>query len=123
VDNNLIVSFPSHIVRISATTMTTLDPSHNPFRTSSGRHAQAIHRQDSNLSEKRPGENDDIDYPELDDLHPSSVDAGIQAERKGRREGRRRVRAAAPPMPDLRFEQVSVISLSAWLGIGLMGCV
>jgi hypothetical protein len=80
--------------------MTSLDPSHNPFRDPSGRHAQAVHRSSPSAFP------DDLDIDSDSDL---GVDDHVRAELQGRRKGRRRVRAAMPPMPDLRFEQVSMI--------------
>jgi hypothetical protein len=81
--------------------MTTANPSHNPFRESEGRHAQAIHRSSQ------------TQFP--DDLPARSDDEeSIDDERKVKREARRRVRQVMPPMPDLRFEQVTSISLSSY---------
>lgn len=68
--------------------MSTLDPSHNPFRKPEGRHAQAVYEADTARVE------DESDSDES------------QGERRARKEGRRRVRAAVPPLPDQRFEQV-----------------
>lgn len=78
--------------------MASLNPSHNVFRHPHGRHAQAVHDPQSSTS-----------HP--DDVSDSGSDIGIDArshaEKKARKEGRKRVRQAVPPMPDLRFEQVS----------------
>lgn len=82
--------------------MTSLNPSHNPFRKSSGRHAQAIHRSSDTDADA------DADFPE--DLPISDTDE-IGPVRKGRKEGRKRIRKAVPPMPDLRFEQVRLTAL------------
>jgi hypothetical protein len=82
--------------------MTTLDPSHNPFHSSSGRHAQAVHQStDSQLPDTLPT--------------PSDVDAqghptASGAIKKGRAEGRKRVKAVVPALPDLRFEQVCFLA-------------
>jgi hypothetical protein len=83
--------------------MTSLNPSHNPFRHSSGRHAQAVH-QPSAPSSSFP---DDLPISDSDSDSEYGVDEHLRGERRARREGRKRVRAAMPPMPDLRFEQVS----------------
>lgn len=77
--------------------MTTLDPTHNPLRTPSGRHAQAI---------RRPSEFPD-DLPVEDD---QSIDGEGHHTSRIKREARHRVRSQMPPMPDLRFEQVSLVS-------------
>ena len=107
--------------------MTTLDPSHNIFRESSGRHAQAVHRADDipldRPAASAPPDEDEEDESEMgiddelgvDDRLPSSSAAAAaraadaRAKRKGKMEARRRVRGAMPPMPDLRFEQVRSI--------------
>ncbi|RSH91240.1 hypothetical protein EHS25_009539 [Saitozyma podzolica] len=83
--------------------MTSLNPSHNPFRHPSGRHAQAVH-QPSAPSSSFP---DDLPIPDSDSDSEYGVDEHLRGERRARREGRKRVRAAMPRMPDLRFEQVS----------------
>jgi hypothetical protein len=74
--------------------MTTLNPSHDPFRKSEGRHAQAV-RQSSQYPDNLPVE----DNESIDGDGPS----------RAKREARRRVRQQMPPMPDLRFEQVSLL--------------
>jgi len=80
--------------------MTSANPSHNPFRESEGRHAQAIHRaSNTQFPDDLPARDDDGDS--IDGDEPSKV----------KREARRRVRQQMPPMPDLRFEQVSFTSL------------
>jgi len=81
--------------------MTTANPSHNPFRESEGRHAQAIHRSSQTQFPN--------DLPARDD-DEESIDGD---ERKVKREARRRVRQVMPPMPDLRFEQVSSTSFTS----------
>jgi len=68
--------------------MSTFDPSHNPLRKPAGRHAQAVY-----------------DPSAVQDVSDSDSDES-QGERRARKEGRRRVRAAMPPLPDQRFEQV-----------------
>jgi hypothetical protein len=89
-------------------TMTTLNPSHNIFRASSGRHAQAVYHADDLPPSEKPSSSSSAaggasGFPDLcDDL---GIDDSV-GEKRGRREGRKRVRAAMPPMPDLRFEQV-----------------
>jgi hypothetical protein len=90
--------FPTPSTLFTSYTMTTANPSHNPFRESEGRHAQAIHR--------ASGTQFPDDLPARDD-DEESIDGD---ERKVKREARRRVRQVMPPMPDLRFEQVSPIS-------------
>ena len=82
--------------------MTTLNPSHNVFRQSEGRHAQAVYRA-SEASSSTPPEGSDFE----DDLSVDDRVERVRAARRGRKEGRQRVRRAMPPMPDLRFEQVS----------------
>lgn len=91
--------------------MTTLNPSHNPFRASEGRHAQAVYQASSQPEGPSAGTASTSRFPDnfVDELE--SVDDDVPA-RRGRREGRQRVRRAMPPMPDLRFEQVSFISLT-----------
>ncbi|EIW69556.1 hypothetical protein TREMEDRAFT_30372 [Tremella mesenterica DSM 1558] len=69
--------------------MTTLNPSHLPIPGSS--RGQAIYD---------PSSSRDV-FPSMDMDHLSDDDD----ERKGRREGRKRVRGNMPPLPDLRFEQ------------------
>jgi hypothetical protein len=71
--------------------MTTVNPSHNVFRQSEGRHAQAVH-QSSQFPDDLPAKDDD------------SIDGDMPRVKK---EARKRVRQQMPPMPDLRFEQVS----------------
>jgi hypothetical protein len=70
--------------------MTTVNPSHNVFRQSEGRHAQAVH-QSSQFPDDLPAKDDD------------SIDGDMPRVKK---EARKRVRQQMPPMPDLRFEQV-----------------
>ncbi|KAL7422204.1 hypothetical protein Q5752_002850 [Cryptotrichosporon argae] len=79
--------------------MTTLNPSHDPFHHTDKRHGQAVYRAEA------------PDYPDLDDVD----DEPAHARAKARREGRRRVRAAMPPLPDLRFEQSYLVSLRPYL--------
>ncbi|ORX39766.1 hypothetical protein BD324DRAFT_233199 [Kockovaella imperatae] len=97
--------------------MTTLDPSHNIFRDPSGRHAQAVHRADDiPLDEKRAGIIDGDSEDEVDDLSiDDRLPARVNAERKAKRDARRRVRGAMPPMPDLRYEQSYLLSIRPFL--------
>ena len=74
--------------------MTSLNPSHDPLRESKGRHAQAVRRA-SDFPD---------DLPEEDD---QSIDGEGHRTARIKKEARHRVRAQMPPMPDLRFEQVS----------------
>ncbi len=104
--------------------MTTFNPSHNPFRTSSGRHAQAIHRpspetsDDGDLPSKKSGPSirfpDDLPLSDTNSDSDSDSDLGVDDERvtKGRKEGRRRVKAGMMPIPEMRFEQVSSVDHS-----------
>ncbi|KAK4687722.1 hypothetical protein P7C73_g2388, partial [Tremellales sp. Uapishka_1] len=78
--------------------MTTLNPSHNPFRASKGRHAQAVHRPDQDFP-------DDIDLSDSD----------LSPRKRGQLEGRQRIKRAVPPMPDLRFEQSYLLSIRPFL--------
>jgi len=71
-------------------TMTSVNPSHNVFRHSEGRHAQAVH-QSTQFPDDLPAKDDD------------SIDGDLPRVKK---EARKRVRQKMPPMPDLRFEQV-----------------
>lgn len=71
-------------------TMTSVNPSHNVFRHSEGRHAQAVH-QSTQFPDDLPAKDDD------------SIDGDLPRVKK---EARKRVRQQMPPMPDLRFEQV-----------------
>jgi hypothetical protein len=78
--------------------MTTANPSHNFFRESEGRHAQAIHRaSNTQFPDDLPAKHDDEE----------SIDGDESS--KVKRDARRRVRQVMPPMPDLRFEQVSFL--------------
>lgn len=79
--------------------MTSLDPSHNIFRKSSGRHAQAVY----NAQDAPSTAEDDLSDDEM------GVDDHVRAQRRGKKEGRKRVRQAMPPLPDQRFEQVRAI--------------
>jgi hypothetical protein len=90
--------------------MTTFNPSHNPFRKPQGRHAQAVHRPSPEPSdvdsddEHEPGSSS---FP--DDLPSNESDSESGEEhQRARRQGRGRVKASIPPLPDLRFEQVSL---------------
>lgn len=76
--------------------MTTLNPSHDFTRKSEGRHAQAVRTASSYPDDLPVGDDESIDED-----GPS----------RAKKEGRKRVRQQMPPMPDLRFEQVSQISL------------
>ena len=91
--------------------MTTLNPSHNIFRRSSGRHAQAVHRASPDRSELDDEKSGHSSFPNDLPLSSNDSDLGpdesLRAERRSRSEGRKRVKGAMPPMPDLRFEQVS----------------
>lgn len=78
--------------------MTTLNPSHNPFRKPEGRHAQAIHDPSSTA------QTDSLsDASSTSDLGDDEKHITVK---KAKKEGRKRVRAVMPPMPDMRFEQV-----------------
>ncbi|GFZ46242.1 hypothetical protein JCM24511_04489 [Saitozyma sp. JCM 24511] len=89
--------------------MTSLNPSHNPFRHPSGRHAQAVHQPSA------PSFPDDLPISDSDSDSEYGVDEHLRGERRARREGRKRVRAAMPPMPDLRFEQSYLLSIRPFL--------
>jgi len=86
--------------------MTSLNPSHNPFRKSEGRHAQAVrHPSQEDINEEPKSSL----FPDTLPLSPSASDDESEvAEKKARWEGRKRVRGAMPAVPDLRFEQVSL---------------
>ncbi|ORY32225.1 hypothetical protein BCR39DRAFT_41625 [Naematelia encephala] len=86
--------------------MTTLNPSHNPFRKPSGRHAQAVHEPASDFPD---------DLPISDDEDLGVDDERRKARREGKREARKRVRGAMPPLPDLRFEQSYLLSIRPFL--------
>lgn len=87
---------PSTSLSINLYTMTTANPSHNFLRHSEGRHAQAVRRaSDSQFPDDLPARHDDEE----------SIDGDESS--KIKKEARRRVRQQMPPMPDLRFEQVS----------------
>ena len=75
--------------------MATLDPSHNPLRKPQGRHAQAVY-----------------DASAAQDVSDSESDESA-GERRARKEGRKRVRAAMPPLPDQRFEQVRYVQTTS----------
>ncbi|WVQ78190.1 hypothetical protein IAT38_000273 [Cryptococcus sp. DSM 104549] len=75
--------------------MTSLDPSHNPFREK----AQAVRRPEAQSS------------PFPDDVPELSHRDHLRA----RKEGRKRVKAAMPPLPDLRFEQSYLLSIRPFL--------
>lgn len=101
-----------HINRRLAT-MTSLDPSHNPFRTPSGRHAQAVHTSApgpaASSSKQQQSGGGAGKFP---DSLPSDDDVDDHAERpawmrRAQDEGRSRVQRGMVPVPDLRFEQVS----------------
>ncbi|KAK8869916.1 hypothetical protein IAR55_000484 [Kwoniella newhampshirensis] len=83
--------------------MTTLDPSHIPFRHS----AQAVHHAHPSHSAANHQFPDDLPEVTAQDIakgHP-----------RARREGRKRVKTAMPPMPDLRFEQSYLLSIRPFL--------
>jgi hypothetical protein len=89
--------------------MTTLDPSHNVFRHPSGRHAQAVH-EPNRFPDILPSITDDRDGGESDGSIDGEHLTSRQKERlRAKREAVKRVRANVPPMPDLRFEQVSEV--------------
>jgi hypothetical protein len=83
--------------------MTSLNPSHNVFRHSEGRHAQAVH-QSSQFPDDLPAKHGEDDDDSIDGDEPARI----------KKEARRRVRQQMPPMPDLRFEQVSFLPTSPW---------
>lgn len=89
---------PSRSIR-----MTTLNPSHNIFREPEGRHAQAVRQADA-----ASGSGSDVDGVDGD------LDSRPQGVKRAKRHGRKRVKAAMPPIPDMRFEQVS-----AFIGSGI----
>ncbi|WVR05084.1 hypothetical protein IAU60_002096 [Kwoniella sp. DSM 27419] len=80
--------------------MTSLDPSHIPFRSS----AQAVHR---------PSGEDKVSSGFPDTL-PSVPKKGDK-QGKARRQGRERVKQNVPPLPDLRFEQSYLLSIRPFL--------
>ena len=110
--------------------MTTLNPSHNPFRQSSGRHAQAVHRPSPEPSETGPSStresktfpdqlptssDDDDDDDDDDEAGGDSnrSDLGVDGDygkRNAKRQGRKRVKAVVPALPDLRIEQVCLFN-------------
>ena len=91
--------------------MTSLNPSHNIFRTPQGRHAQAVHDPQTQSQVQDEIESED---------ETTFLSEREKAERRAKREARRRVRANAPSMPDLRFEQVS-LGFVIW-GISFESC-
>jgi hypothetical protein len=85
--------------------MTTLNPSHNVFREPEGRHAQAVRQADA-----ASGSGSDVDGVDGD------LDSRPQGVKRAKRHGRKRVKAAMPPIPDMRFEQVSgVVGCGIWV--------
>ena len=93
--------------------MTTFNPSHDPFRESKGRHAQAVHRasndESGSESQSQSQYPDQLPVAQDDD---QSIDGDGHRTAKIKREARHRVKAQMPPLPDLRFEQVSHLSPS-----------
>ncbi|WWC85375.1 uncharacterized protein L201_000238 [Kwoniella dendrophila CBS 6074] len=84
--------------------MTSLNPSHNPFKSS----AQAVHHATSD--EK----NEKGKFPDsLPTVHERGLHDGDH--KKARKEGRKRVKQAMPVMPDLRFEQSYLLSIRPFL--------
>lgn len=84
--------------------MTTFNPSHDPFRESKGRHAQAVHRTSDTEADSDSQYPDQLPSAQEDD---QSIDGDGHRTAKIKREARHRVKAQMPPLPDLRFEQVS----------------
>lgn len=85
-------------------TMTTLNPSHNVFRHPAGRHAQAVHEPSPSFPDQLPSVTKEDDDLSID----SDLDERDRELLRAKREARRRVQGAMPPMPDLRFEQVGL---------------
>lgn len=91
--------------------MTSLDPTHIPLHPFRGKasEGQALHHPSS--SSKSSGSfPDELPADSSDD--EISVDGERHAERRARREGRKRVQAAMLPIPDQRLEQVRVRSVT-----------
>lgn len=89
--------------------MTTLNPSHNPFRTPTDKHAQAVHEPSSSSGKHAKASFPD-DLPAQSDAESDDSDLGVdvsRAEKRGRKAGRQRIQRGMVPVPDLRFEQVS----------------
>ncbi|WWD15809.1 hypothetical protein CI109_100233 [Kwoniella shandongensis] len=86
--------------------MTTLDPSHLPFR----HDAQAVHRAHPSSSSASP---QSATFP--DDLPEVTAKDEARGHSRARKEGRKRVKNAMPPMPDLRFEQSYLLSIRPFL--------
>ncbi|WWD01529.1 hypothetical protein V866_008474 [Kwoniella sp. B9012] len=80
--------------------MTSLNPSHNPFRSS----AQAVHHPST--------EKQQSNFP---DSLPTVNEHHHEDHKKARKEGRKRVKQAMPVMPDLRFEQSYLLSIRPFL--------
>ncbi|OCF71986.1 hypothetical protein I204_07250 [Kwoniella mangroviensis CBS 8886] len=80
--------------------MTSLNPSHNPFKSS----AQAVHHP----SPEKQQSNFPDSLPTVNEHHHED-------HKKARKEGRKRVKQAMPVMPDLRFEQSYLLSIRPFL--------
>ena len=100
--------------------MTTLNPSHNPFRPSSGRHAQAVHRPSRSPSSAPSSTSPSASRPypsAFPDNLPGDTDSDLGSDDPDRgnakHRARKRVKAVVPPLPDLRFEQVGRGPLSS----------
>ncbi len=79
--------------------MTSLNPSHLPFLSSSSRHGQAVHRQPQPTGDVDDGPVSDVDSQG----YPKSLERLEKEEkRRAKREGRERVQRVVPAIPDLR---------------------